>query len=57
VVIYIPTILYKYFVITDHDLIWHKYYITGTYKSTIYKRFTRINWDQNSRSSRTGRTF
>ena len=42
VVIYIPTILYKYTVITDHDPILHEYYITRSYKRTIYKGIHKI---------------
>ena len=37
VVIYIPTQKYKYSVITDRDIILHKYYITRKCKSRLYK--------------------
>ena len=37
VVIYIPTQKYKYSVITDCDIILHKYYITRKLKSRLYK--------------------
>jgi len=40
-VIYIPTLQFKYIVITVHDPILQEYYITGRYHNTIYKRFTR----------------
>jgi len=42
VVIYIPTILYKYSVITDCDPILHEYYITGAYKRMIYKVIYKV---------------
>ena len=36
-VIYIPTQKYKYSVITDCDIILHKYYIIRKHKSRLYK--------------------
>jgi len=40
-VIYIPTILYKY-IITVCDPILQEYYITVTYKGTIYKGIYKV---------------
>jgi len=37
VIIYIPTQKYKYSIITDCDIILHKYYITRKRKSGLYK--------------------
>ena len=42
-VIYIPTLMSKYIIITVCDPILHEYYITWTYQNMIYKIFTRCN--------------
>ena len=54
-IIYIPTILYKYIVITECDPILQEYYITKEYKSMIYKVIYKVqNADRISRAGQEG---
>jgi len=55
VVLYILTLQSKYVVFTICDPILHENYITGTYKSTIYKKFTQCNTGGCSRAEKESR--